>query len=319
MRQVLKKIVTLIITLFIVSIATFVAFTIIPGDVVTAILGTDATEEMEIALRHQLGLDRPPVERYFSWLAGILTGNLGVSYRYIKSMNQNMPVAELIADKLPVTLYLALLAIIIVIVISIPLGLLWASSKWGWLDGLFQVFTQVSMAVPSFFLGILITYICGIVLKWFTPGGYVPYNKDLSAFLKYMIFPAIAVAIPKVAMSARYVKASVEAQKSSDYVRTARMKGATEGRIMFIHVLKNAMIPVVTFLGMIVAETLAGSIVVEQVFALPGIGRLLISSISSRDFPVLAVLMLYVTSVVIIVYFLVDVLYRLLDPRIRRE
>ena len=319
MTYIIKKIATLIITLFLVSVLAFLAFQIIPGDVVTSIIGTEGTPEMEAALREELGLNKPPVERYLNWAGGVIKGDLGVSYRYSKSMNEMMPVAELIGDKLPVTLWLALFSLLLTIFISIPVGILWAGTKNRFLDGLLNGVTQVSMAIPAFFLGILVTFILGVVFKAFIPGAYVSYKKDFGAFLHYMIFPAIAIAIPKIGMTARFMRNSALTEIKSDYVRTARSKGVEEKRILFRHVLRNALLPVVTFLGMIIAEVIAGSIVIEQVFALPGIGRLLISSISTRDFPVTQILILYITFVVIVVYFIVDVLYRVLDPRIREE
>ncbi len=319
MTYILKKIATLIITLFLVSVLAFLAFQIIPGDVVTSILGTEATPEREEALREELGLDKPPVERYFRWAGGVLRGDLGVSYRYSKNMNEMMPVAELIGDKLPVTLWLAFISLILTILFAIPLGVLWAGTKNRFLDGFLNVLTQTSMAIPAFFLGILVTYLFGIVFKAFTPGSYVSIKKDFGGFISYMIFPAIAIAIPKIGMTARFLRNSTLTELRSDYVRTARSKGVSEKTILFKHVLRNAMLPVVTFLGMIIAEVVAGSIVVEQVFSLPGIGRLLISSISTRDFPVVEILILYITMVVIVVYFIVDIIYRVLDPRIRVE
>lgn len=319
MKYFIKKIVTLIITLLLVSILAFLAFQIIPGDVVHSILGTEATPEREEALREELGLDRPPVERYLNWGKDVLRGDFGVSYRYSKNMNEMMPVKELIGDKLPVTLWLALLSVGITVLIAIPLGVLWAGTKNKFLDGVLNVLTQTSMAIPAFFLGILVTYLFGIAFKMFRPGAYVSYKTDFGGFIHYLIFPAIAIAIPKIGMTARFLRNSTLTELTSDYVRTARSKGASEKRILFEHVLRNAMLPVVTFLGMIIAEVVAGSIVVEQVFALPGIGRLLISSISTRDFPVVEILILYITFVVIIVYFIVDVLYRVLDPRIREK
>lgn len=311
-----KKIITLIMTLFMVSVAAFLAFQIIPGDVVTSILGTEATPEREEQLREELGLNQPPVTRYISWVGDVLNGDLGVSYRYSKNMNEMMPVTELIGDKLPVTLWLAALSLLLIVLVSIPLGVFWASSKSHVLDAVLSVLSQTAMAVPSFFLGILVTYLFGIVFHFFTPGGYVSYQENMSGFLKYMIFPAIAVAIPKIAMTARFLRNSMLTELRTDYVRTAHGKGCTDLRIMYGHVLRNALIPVVTFLGMIIAEIVAGSIVVEQVFGLPGVGRLLISSISTRDFPVVEILILYITFVVIFVYFLVDILYRIIDPRI---
>lgn len=316
MKYFAKKIVTLIITLFIVSVAAFLAFQIIPGDVVTSILGTEATPEREAQLRAELGLDQPPVKRYVTWMTDVLQGDLGVSYRYSKSMNEMMPVAELIGDKLPVTLWLAAISLILIILISIPLGVLWSNSKNRYLDAFLNVLTQTSMAIPAFFLGIVVTYLFGIVFKAFTPGGYVSYRDDFAGFLGYIFFPAMSIAIPKIAMTARFLRNSMLTQMSSDYVRTAYSKGCTDRRVMYGHVLRNALMPVVTFLGMIIAEIVAGSIVVEQVFGLPGIGRLLISSISTRDLPVVEILILYITFVVIFVYFIVDILYRVIDPRI---
>ena len=312
----IKKFATLIITLFVVSAAVFIAFEIIPGDVVTSILGTEATEEREEQLRKELGLDKPPVERYFVWIGKVLKGDLGVSYRYSKNMNEMMPVAELIGDKLVVTLWLALISFIFIIVIAFPVGILWARSRNRFLDASLSVLSQAQMAVPSFFLGILVTYLFGILLKWFSPGGYVSYKDNVWGFAGYLIFPAISVALPKSAMTARFLRNSMITELGSDYVRTAYSKGCSDRRVMYGHVLRNAMMPVITFLGMIIAEIVAGSIVIEQVFGLPGIGRLLISSISTRDFPVVEILILYITFVVVFVYFLVDILYRVIDPRI---
>ena len=316
MKYLGKKIITLIMTLFLVSAAAFLAFQIIPGDVVSSILGTEATPEREEALREELGLNDPPLVRYGKWAAGVLRGDLGISYRYSKNMNEMMPVAELIGDKLPVTLWLAVLSLVLIVAVSIPLGVLWAKSGSRALDAALGVITQATMAVPSFFLGILVTWLFGILLKWFAPGGYVSYKENFPGFLRYLLFPAISIALPKIAMTARFLRNSMLTEMGSDYVRTAYSKGCGRERVMYRHVLRNAMMPVITFLGMIVAEIVAGSIVVEQVFGLPGIGRLLISSISTRDFPVVEILILYITFVVIFVYFLVDVLYKVVDPRI---
>lgn len=316
MKYLVKKIITLIMTLFLVSVLAFLAFQIIPGDVVTSILGTEATPEREEALREELGLNDPPLTRYLHWAGDVLRGDFGESYRYSKNMNQMMPVAELIGDKLPVTLWLAALSLFLIIVVSIPLGVFWARSRSRVLDAVLGVGTQVTMAVPSFFLGVLVTYFFGILFRFFAPGGYISYEKDFWGFLGYLFFPALSVAIPKIAMTARFLRNSMLTEMKSDYVRTAYSKGCTEKQVAYGHVLRNAMMPVITFLGMIIAEIVAGSIVIEQVFSLPGIGRLLISSISTRDFPVVEILILYITFVVIFVYFLVDILYRVIDPRI---
>jgi len=314
-----KKVLTLIMTLFLVSVAAFLAFQIIPGDVVTSILGTEATPEREEQLREELGLNKPPVERYLNWAGDVLQGDFGVSYRYSKNMNEMMPVSELIGDKLPVTLWLAAVSLVLIVVVSIPLGVLWARSNSHVLDAVLGVLTQATMAIPSFFLGILVTFLFGIVFKLFSPGGYISYKEDFAGFLGYLLFPALSVALPKIAMTARFLRNSMLTELQSDYVRTAYSKGCTRNRVMYGHVLRNALMPVITFLGMIIAEIVAGSIVIEQVFGLPGIGRLLISSISTRDFPVVEILILYITFVVIFVYFLVDILYRVIDPRISEK
>ncbi len=296
MTYLIKKIATLIMTLFLVSVAAFLAFQIIPGDVVTSILGTEATPEREEQLRRELGLNDPPVVRYVRWAGSVLRGDLGRSYRYSKNMNEMMPVEELIGDKLPVTLWLAAGTLVMIIAVSIPLGVFWARRA-----------------------NHKVTYLFGIVLKLFAPGGYVSYEKDFWGFLGYLVFPAFSVALPKIAMTARFLRNSMLMELQSDYVRTAYSKGCTGRRVLYGHVLRNAMMPVVTFLGMIIAEIVAGSIVIEQVFGLPGIGRLLISSINTRDFPVVEILILYITFVVIFVYFLVDILYRVIDPRISEK
>lgn len=314
-----KKVITLIMTLFLVSVAAFLAFQIIPGDVVKSIVGEDASPEREEQLREQLGLNVPPVERYFRWMAGVVRGDFGVSYRYYKNMNELMPVTELIGDKLPVTLWLAAVSMLFILLVSIPLGVFWARSGNKVLDAALGVVTQTAMAVPSFFLGVLVTFVFGVTFRFFAPGGYISYRENFGGFLRYLLFPALSVAIPKIAMTARFLRNSMLTELQSDYVRTAYSKGCTKRRVMYGHVLRNAMMPVVTFLGMIIAEIVAGSIVIEQVFGLPGIGRLLISSINTRDFPVVQILILYITFVVIFVYFLVDILYRVIDPRISEK
>ena len=316
MKYIAKKLITLILTLFLISVLVFLIFQVIPGDPVLSILGTEATEEKIESLREELGLNASLPERYFDWLSGVMKGDLGRSYRYKENLNEQMAVSRLVAGKLPVTLTLAGMSLLFIIVLSIPIGILWGGTKHKWLDALLNVLAQFSMSVPSFFLGIIVIYFFGLIMKWFTPGGYVSYKEDLSGYIQYMIFPALTVALPKVAMTARFLRNSIINQLNADYVRTAYSKGAGRTRVLFLHVLKNAMIPVVTFIGVIAAEIAAGSIVVEQVFGLPGIGRLLVSSISTRDYPVVQALMLYIVSAVVIVYFLVDVLYRYIDPRV---
>ena len=315
MKYIGKKLLTLILTLFFISVLVFFIFQVIPGDPALSILGTEATDEKVEAL----GLNAPLPQRYFNWFTGVLRGDLGKSYRYQESLNEQMAVSRLIAGKLPVTLTLAGLSLLLIIIFSIPIGILWGGTKSRAVDGVLNVLSQFTMSVPSFFLGIIIIYLFGLVMKWFTPGGYISYREDFFGYIRYMLFPAVTVALPKTAMTAKFLRNSIITQLKSDYVRTAYSKGAQRKRVLFVHVLKNAMIPVVTFIGIIAAEIAAGSIVVEQVFGLPGIGRLLVSSISTRDYPVVQALMLYIVFAVVIVYFVVDILYRYIDPRVEEQ
>ena len=313
MKYLIKKIITLILALFVVSFLTFIAFQLIPGDSALKSLGTDATPEQVEALRNQLGLNDPVLVRYGNWLKGAITGDLGNSLSYGTS------VSSLIGERLPVTLSLALMSLVMILVISLPLGILTSKkekSKW---EGVWQFFIQLGMAIPPFFLGMIITLVFGIFLKWFTPGAFVSWGENKAEFLMYMILPAVAVAIPKIAMMTKFLRSSMKRQISLDYVRTAKSKGNNTRGIMVRHVLKNALIPVITFLAMIIAEIFAGSIIVEQVFNLPGLGRLLVAGISNRDFPVVQAIVLYIAALVLILNFIVDILYQVLDPRVREE
>lgn len=316
MKYIAKKIIMLMLTLFLVSVVVFLIFQVVPGDPVLSILGTEATDEKIAALEEELGLNDPLPQRYFAWLTGALKGDLGKSYRYKENLNEQMDVARLISGKLPVTLTLAGMSLALIIVLSIPIGILWGGSRNKMLDAAFNVSSQFSMSIPSFFLGIVVIYVFGLTLKLFTPGGYVSYRDSMMGYLRYMFFPALTVALPKVAMTSRFLRNSIISQLKSDYVRTAYSKGAGRMRVLFGHVLKNALIPVVTFIGIIAAEIVAGSIVVEQVFGLPGLGRLLVSSISTRDYPVVQAIMIYIVAAVVIIYFFIDILYRYIDPRV---
>ncbi|MBQ9119549.1 MAG: ABC transporter permease [Lachnospiraceae bacterium] len=313
MRYYIKKIVSLIMVLFLVILLTFLAFQVIPGDGALAKLGVDATEEAIEALRESLGLNKSIPARFVDYFKGILHGDFGISYQY------DQPVAELVAARMPATLGLALISILLIVVVSLPLGLLCSKKENGTVDNIITLLTQTLMAVPAFFLGILITLIFGLTLRWFMPGRYVAPAEDFGAFLRYMIFPATAIAVPKIAMLVKFLKTSVIRELKLDYVRTARSKGNTDRAVLWKHVLKNALIPVITFMGMVIADVLAGSIVIEQVFNLPGLGRLLVVAIGNRDYPVVQAIVIYIASVVLIINFIVDLLYQKVDPRIRLQ
>ncbi len=314
MKYFIRKIVTLIITLLFISMLSFAAFSVIPGNAAISKLGTDATPERVAALEASMGLDKPMVVRYGNWLRDALHGDFGESYQY-----EGVRVSELLAQRLPTTIILALLSLVIILVLSIPLGILSAKYSGKWLDTLINQLTQITMAIPAFFLGIILTYIFGIALKWFQVGKFVSLNEDPAGFIQYLIFPALAIALPKLAMVVKFLRNSVLGEMQKDYVRTAYSKGNDKNKVLYRHILKNALIPVITFTAMIIAEIMAGSIIVEQVFSVPGIGRLLVSSISNRDYPVVQAMVIYITAIVIIINFIVDMLYQLADPRVRAQ
>jgi len=315
MKYTLKKLATLIVSLLITSVLTFTAFQIIPGDSALNALGMDATKEQLERYREEMGLNKSLPVRYINWLKGALKGDFGYSTQY----QMQMKAGTLIKERLIVTIWLAVMSFLLIVVISIPLGIFSAGKKNGILDSFITLITQFFMSVPPFFLGMLITLIFGIILKWFTPGSYINPGENFGQFLRFMIFPAIAVAVPKIAMTVKFLRSSLLREMELDYVRTAKSKGMTKARILIRHILKNALIPVITFLAMMLADILAGAILVEQVFNLPGLGRLLVSSISNRDYAVVQAIILYIVSVVIIINFIVDLIYQWIDPRVKRD
>lgn len=297
--------------LFLVSFITFIAFSVIPGDSVTTALGTEATEEAIEAMRESLGYNDSLFVRYGRWIGLAVRGDYGTSAQY------HVAVGTLIRDKLPVTVWLAVVSLLMIAMVGVPLGVWIAKAQNKKLQHVIEFITQAFMSIPPFFLGMILTLVFGILLKWFTPGNYISYKENVGAFLKYLIFPALAMAIPKISMVAKFTSSSIRREMGLDYVRTAYSKGNSRNQVFLRHILKNSMMPVITFMGMIVADVLAGSIIVEQVFNLPGLGRLLVTSIGNRDLFVVQAIILYIITVVILVNFLVDVAYQMLDPRVR--
>ena len=313
MKVFLRKIISMLLTLLAVSFIVFAAFEIIPGDAAVSRLGSNATKETVEALRAQMGLDKPFIVRYLNWLSGFVKGDFGTSISY------NLPVSSMILEKLPITVTLTIISMIMTIGISIPLSLLIAKYAGSKFDRISYGTNQFVMAVPSFFLGIMMTWFFGMVLKLFRPGGYISYKKDFGGFLGYLILPAIAIAIPKCAMSIKLLRSAILTEAGKDYVRTAYSRGLSTMEVLYRHVLKNAMIPLITFWGMAVADMIAGSIVIEQVFNIPGLGRILLTSIANRDYPVVEAVIILIAFVVLIMNLVVDILYRVVDPRLRKE
>ena len=313
MKYFVKKLFALIITLLIVSFLAFLAFSIIPGDPTSKILGMDATPEQIAALRAELGLDRPVLVRYWEWLTNFIRGDLGTSYNY------NLPVSQMLADKLPVTAVLTLISFVFTVALAIPLGIMAGSIRSKVLDHIFTAVDQIFMSIPQFFIGIIMCFVLGLTFRLFVPGEFVSYTQSWSKFLYYLIFPALAIAIPRIAMTAKMLRGSIRNKLKRDYVRTAQSRGNPRRAILSRHVVRNAMIPVITFLAISMAEIMTGTIVVEQVFTIPGIGRLLISSISNRDFPVVQAIVVIMAAWIVLVNFLADIINQFVDPRIRLQ
>ncbi len=308
MKYLLKRTALMAVTMLLVSLLAFVAFALISGDTATAMLGTSATPERLAALRAELGLDRPLPMRYASWLAGFFTGDLGMSSQY------RQPVWDLLAPKVGVTLWLSLMSFALIILVSIPLGL-WSSGRKSGVLG--AALNQFCMAAPPFFTGILLSWIFGIGLRWFTPGEFPNAGEDLAGAAVYLFFAALALAIPRIAMTVRMLRSIIREEMGKDYVRTAISRGGSRGYILRRHVLRNALAPVVAFLAQTLAEIVAGSIVVEQVFAIPGLGRMLVASISNRDYAVVQVIVVILAFWVVLAGTLADLLNEGIDPRLR--
>ena len=309
MKYALKRAAAGLATILIVSFLTFAAFSLISGDTATAMLGTSATPERLAALRAELGLDRPLLVRYGKWLLGFFTGDLGVSTSY------KQPVWEILGAKFRLTLCLSLMSFVLITAVSIPLGL-WSAGRRRF-EGARTALNQLGMAVPSFFTGILLSWVFGVGLKWFMPGQFPDGKEDFAGAAVYLFFAAVALSIPRIAMTVRMLRSTVQEELGKDYVRTAISRGNDRGQVLRRHVLKNALPPVVTFLAQTMAEIVAGSIVVEQVFVIPGLGRMLVTSIAGRDYPVVQAIVVILAFWVVLAGTAADLINQRIDPRLR--
>ena len=313
MRYVLKKTATTLATLLVVSLLLFVAFQLIPGDPATRILGTGATPERLEALRNEMGLNQPMFTRYLVWLSSFVRGDLGSSYIY------HQPVASLLAAKVPVTFALTAISFALMCAIGLPVGIACAKHAGSVVDRIIMIANQIIMAIPPFFSGILISWVFGMGLHLFIPGGYVSYETSVPRFLGYLVFPAIAIALPRSAQLAKLLRGSILEEAGKNYARTAYSRGNDTNGVLYGHLLKNALLPALTFLGMSLGTMLAGTLVVERVFNIPGISSILLASIGNRDYPVVLAIVMLIAVVIIVVNLLVDILYGVLDPRIDEE
>lgn len=311
MRYYIKKIAGLFVTLVLVSLITFAVFQILPGNPATVILGVDADPLQLEALEESMGLDKPFYERYFDWVKGVFRGDLGDSYRY------QQPVSELLSRALEVTGSLAIVTMALTVLIGIPAGIWLAGHSGKKYSILFSMISQISLSVPAFCMAVFLTSIFAVNLKWLPSFGFVSWSQSPAKWLQSLILPALSLALGSSAVLIRYVKVSITNQQKQDYVRTAYSKGLQKRAVMYRHIVRNSLIPVITVLGMTTADILGGSIIIENVFSMSGIGQLISVSITSRDLPLLQGLTLYLAVIVVICNFVVDMIYSIVDPRIR--
>ena len=305
-----SRIVTTIPVLLFVSIAVFLMVHLTPGDPVRLMLGEDAGPEAVAALRRELGLDRPLLVQYTRWLGQVLTGDLG------RSIRTNQPVLDAIVSRLPVTLELAFLSMLLALAVGLPTGILAAIKRNSPVDTASTTVALMGISLPSFFVGILLILLLAQQLRLLPPSGYVPLREDPVQNIKLMIMPAIALGAALAGILSRMMRSSLLEVLGADYIRTARAKGMNDRRTIVGHALKNALLPVVTVVGLQTGALLGGAILTETIFALPGVGRLVVDSIFARDFPMVQVVVLFLALVRVLSNLLADITYVQLDPRI---
>jgi len=311
LRYTLKRLVSLAVSLAVASVVIFLAIEVLTGDPAAYMAGVNAQEDTLAALREQLGLNMSGWERYSSWILGLLQGDFGTSYTY------RTPVADMIAERVKVSLPLAVYALVLSTVIAFPAGIYAASRRGRPGDVAIMGVTQLGVAIPNFWFAMLMVLVFSINLRWFSAGGFPGWDAGVLACLKALTLPAIALALPQASILARVMRSSLLDTLSEDFVRTARAKGLTRAQALRRHALRNALIPVLTIIGLQFSFLLAGAIIIENVFFLPGLGRLIFQSISSRDLVVVESVVMLLVFAVVVVNFAVEIAYALVDPRLR--
>jgi peptide/nickel transport system permease protein len=306
-----KKLITLIVLLFLVSITVFSVLFVLPGDPAQIVLGIHATPVALANLRAELGLDKSFRDQYTDWIGNLLLG------RSQQSIHYKMPVHELILDSLAVTGPMALIAMLFALVISLPLGIYAARHQNQPGDVTVMFATQLGLATPEFWFGILLTLLFSVQLGWFSAGGFPGWNNDFWGSIKALLLPAFALGVIRASILTRLTRSSMLEVLREDYVRTARAKGLRERTVVYVHALRNAIAPVLTIMGLQLGQLLAGAIIIENVYFLPGLGRLVFNAIGQRDLPVVRDIVLLMAAAVVVVNFIVDLTYAALDPRIR--
>jgi peptide/nickel transport system permease protein len=312
-RFIARRLAALVVTLFFVSVLVFVVIRVLPGDPALIIMGTEGSPEAAARLREAMGLNRPIPVQYAEWVGGVLAGEFGRSIQY------DVPVGRLILSRLQVTVPLTLMAAAFMALAAIPLGIFAATRHRRWGDHLAMTLSQLGIAVPAFWAGLLLILLFSVRLGWARAGGFDGWGEGIWTAFTSLFLPALALGLFQFAILTRTTRSAILEVFREDYVKTARAKGLPETSVLVKHTLGNAMIPVVTVVGLQLGQLLAGSIVLESVFSLPGLGRLALGAISARDLPVVQGVVLFVASLIVSINVAVDVLYGFLDPRIRYE
>ncbi len=307
----LKKLLWALATLIFASVLVFLALEIVPGDPAQVMLGINATDDAVAALRESLGLNKPALERYFSWVSGMLVGDFGRSYTY------SVDVRELVADRIAISLPLALIALALSTIIALPVGIYAASRRGKIADTIVMAISQFGIAIPNFWFALLMVYVLAIWLQLVPAGGFPGWSEGFWPALKSLLLPAIALALPQAAILSRVTRSALLETMGEDYIRTARAKGLSKRATLWNHALRNAMIPVLTILGLQFAYLLAGTIIIENVFYLPGLGRLVFQAINLRDLIVVESVVMMLVATIIVINLLVDLAYIWVDPRLR--
>jgi peptide/nickel transport system permease protein len=307
------RVISLVLSLIAASIVIFLVLEVIPGDPAQFMLGVNARPDTLLALRNQLGLNEPLPARYLGWVLGLLHGDLGLSYTY------KVPVAQLVADRLWVSLPLALYALTLSSVIAFPVGVFAAARRNSVGDVAIMGATQFGLAVPNFWFAMILVLVFAVRLHWFSAGSFPGWDEGFWPSIKALTLPAIALALPQASILARVMRSALLDTLNEDYIRSARAKGLSRGQALWRHALRNALIPVLTIVGLQFSFLLAGAIIIENVFFLPGLGRLVFQAINQRDLVVVRSVVMFLVCAVILVTFLVDLTYALVDPRLRRR
>jgi len=312
---IIRRLLQALVTLFIVSLLIFLGMRFLPGDPILMYMGQDTITHMSFeqveAIRHQFGLDKPLVSQYVSWIYGVIQGDFGVSIAYRE------PVIDLMLKRLPISIHLGFLTLIIFNLIGIPAGVICAIRRGGWLDTVITILANLGITVPVFWLGILMIYLFGLYLNWLPIYGYTSPFTDFWLSTRQIIMPLICLCVLPIASTARQARSSMLEVMHQDYIRTAWSKGLRERVIIMRHAMKNGLIPVVTLTGLGIANVIAGAVLVETVFNIPGFGRLAVTSVLNQDYPIVQGVVLIVSTVVVLTNLAVDLSYGWLDPRVQ--